>query len=466
MSNWWRFAGLFAVLLAARMCHVGILWPEEDLPLAAAAQMSNGRMLYLDAWFDKPPLLAAVHLLWGARDGWPIRLGGAIHAWIACFLGWLLARDWWGEREGWIAAGLLGFFLTFDTPAAVVPMAADLTLLVPHLAAILLARRGQAFWSGVAAGVGFAINTKAVFVAAACALWLPRSLPMLAAGFLAPNVLVSAWLVLGGAWQAYLDQVWRWPRLYAEHTFLDQPLRTGVVRTLNWTGFHAAAVLAALAYWLRSRDPERWRWLAWLAVSAAAVMLGLRFFPRYYFQVLPVIALAAARGFTLMPKRAAIAVALLLLIPAIRFGPRYGLLAADLIAGRQPQWSDIAMDQDSREASRIVRGMAQPGDTLLVWGFRPEMFVYTGLPAGSPYLDSQPLDGVAADRHLFDSTPTMPDWARENRANLRRYHPTFIIDGLGPYNPALGIDRFPDLAGWLKPYREAARTKGSIILRR
>ena len=39
------FLILFSVLAAARLCHVGILWAEEDLPMAAAAQMQAGKAL-------------------------------------------------------------------------------------------------------------------------------------------------------------------------------------------------------------------------------------------------------------------------------------------------------------------------------------------------------------------------------------------------------------------------------------
>src|SRR5439155_10325836 len=52
------FLLLFAGLLAARLSHSKILWAEETLPLAAAAQMEAGKALYRDIWFDKPPLLA------------------------------------------------------------------------------------------------------------------------------------------------------------------------------------------------------------------------------------------------------------------------------------------------------------------------------------------------------------------------------------------------------------------------
>ncbi len=48
---------LFLGVLAARLCHSGIVWVEEAYPAAAAIQILNGKMLYRDVWFDKPPLI-------------------------------------------------------------------------------------------------------------------------------------------------------------------------------------------------------------------------------------------------------------------------------------------------------------------------------------------------------------------------------------------------------------------------
>src|SRR5215472_7614135 len=124
------------------MAHVGILWAEETLPLAAAKQMPYGKALYRDIWFDKPPLLPAAYLLWGARPGWPLRLAGALYAWLACFLAYRFAGGFWGQAEARWAAALLALFLTFDTASAVLPLAADLLMLAPHLAAVYLAWRG------------------------------------------------------------------------------------------------------------------------------------------------------------------------------------------------------------------------------------------------------------------------------------------------------------------------------------
>jgi hypothetical protein len=457
------FLVLLAALAAARFCHNGILWAEEGLPLAAAAQMQQGQALYRDIWFDKPPLLPAVYLLWGARAGWPLRLAGALYDLLACGLAFLLARDLWGRREAHVAAALLGFFLIFDIPSAVTPLAADLLMLAPHLAAVWLAARGRAWWAGVAAGVAFLINPKGLIVTVVCFLWNPAAVIPLGLGFAAANGLAVLALWQTGALGPYYDQVWKWGRIYAGQTFVADPLRNALARTGNWFGFHATlAIAAGYAWWREPRRDVRLRWLGWILLSLVAVAAGLRFFPRYFFQLLPAMVLLGARGLCLMPRRQAAMVALVLAVPLVRFGPRYALLAA----GRSETWTDTAMDRDSRAAAARVAAVSRPGDTVFVWGFRPELYVYTGLPAAVRFLDSQPLTGVPADRHLTQSQPVDPASAREHRAELMRTRPTFVLDGLGLYNPALAIGAYADLAPWLAAYREIARTGQTVILRR
>jgi len=460
VSNRTLFLLLFAALLAARLCHTGILWAEESLPLAVAQQVERGQVIYRDLWFDKPPLLSLVCLLWGARDGWILRLAGTLYSLLACAIAWMFARDLWGEREGRIAAALLGFFFIFDIPASVTPLAADPLMLAPHLAAVWLAHRRRAFGSGVCAGIAFLINAKGAIAATVCVIWFPAGIVLFAAGFAAVNGVALGWLWWAGALGAYYQQVWQWGRVYAAVTFLADPVRNGAVRTLNWAGFHGALVAGA-AMALRDRK-LRVQWVAWLALSFGAVALGWRFFPRYFFQILPALVLLGARGLAVMPARYARVAALLLLIPLVRFGPRYVLLAA----GQSTQWADTAMDRDSHAAARLTKQLARPGDSLFVWGFRPDIYVYAGLPSGARFLDSQPLTGVPADRHLTQSAPVAPELAAAHRAELIRAAPTFVIDGLGPYNPNLAITRYPDLKQWLAQYREAGRSAQTIVYRR
>jgi hypothetical protein len=173
--------------------------------------------------------------------------------------------------------------------------------------------------------------------------------------------------------------------------------------------------------------------------------------------------LAAARGWALLvPRHRFLTIAALLVllaVPAVRFGSPYITLA------RGRTWSDLSTDRDSREISARLRELSHPGDTLFVWGFRPDIFIDSGLPAGTRFLESQPISGVLADRHFFSSVPSGAAFTPRNRAELVATRPTWVVDGLGPYNPAMSLARQPELAAWFNQYVEVTRTGFSILYR-
>lgn len=455
----WHWCLLALCAGATRLAHSGILWVEEAYPAAAALQMKHGLLFYRDFFYDKPPLSALVYRATGITQGVELRILGTLFVvWCA----WLMAdfaRERWGEAESRAAAWLTAFFLTFDTPSAVMALAPDLLFFVPHVAAVWLAWRRQRLASGVLCGIALLTNAKAVLLIPVC---------MAFAGGIAWPIPAAA-VVLGALpfWiPGYREQAWEFGGLYASDTFVAAPWREGALRTGGWLGFHAAlAIPAAWALW-RERD---WRWGLWLALSFASAVMGLRFFPRYYFALLPAAVLLAARGLQLLPRAARLASLALLLIPAVRFGPRF----FTLYSGGDAQWSDTAMNRDSRRVREAFARLAlnhPPAagteETVFVWGYRPDILVYLDRPLGAPFLDSQPLTGVLADRHLTSTHVTAPALARANRESLTRLRPTLVIDGLGRYNPRLAITEYPELAAWLSAhYRPWFSTDGSVIYR-
>ena len=72
---------------------------------------------------------------------------------------------------------------------------------------------------------------------------------------------------------------------------------------------------------------------------------------------------------------------------------------------------------------------------------------------------------MLADRHLFRSDALRAPFIEQNRRELMRSRPDIIVDGLGPYNASLGIEKYPDLAPWLANYELVSRTRSVVIYR-
>ncbi|MGQ9916292.1 MAG: glycosyltransferase family 39 protein [Bryobacteraceae bacterium] len=444
------------LLLLARLCHLHVLWVDEAYGIAAARRILEGAALYRDVWFDKPPLYAWIYLLWGAQTGWPLRLGGALFALLSCWLAFRAAAALFTPREGYAAAAALAFFLSFDHPFALIPLAPDLLLVPFAFATVWALAAGRATAAGLCAAAGLLANTKALFLLPLALVWHPRQWWRLFAAWAAGAA--AAWLLAWG-WE---EPVWIWGAAYSREALFPDPFRQAVLRTLNWSGFHFALIAAAALYFAH-REPYRLRLAAWIALGLAAVAAGARFFPRYYFALLAPLAITAGRGFQRIRTCWLTTVLLLSLgVPAARFGSRHlGVLFETPAAMR-----DLAMWTECWEAAAAIRARAAPGDTLLVWGYRPELNVLAGLPGATRFLDSQPLTGVLADRHLSDAHATFPELARRHRQELVRSSPVFVADGLGPYNPQLAISRFDDLRPWLARYELVAETPGFRIYRR
>jgi len=462
-------ACVIVALASFRLCHVNLLWADEDYHLAAAINVLDGKVPYRDFWYDKPPLCAAFYLLNAGFSGWPLRLLDVCYVLLACWFAYRLARSWWDPSEGWAAALLLAFFMTFYLPSTVIPFAADALMLVPHLAAVYAAFQKRALQAGFWCGIAFLFNAKGVVVLAVCLAWLFPEAVFVLLGFAVPTVaaLFAAWAT--GALPGYWEQVWRWGLIYAKGSPVTNPVALGFKRTVDWLGFHAALGLGAAFSFVRMPRGDRWKLASWLAFSFIAVCIGTRFAPHYFLQLLPAMVIPASRGVILawrQYRKAAFAIVSLLLVPLIRFGPRYAILAIDNIKHQQPQWSDTVLDVDSRRAADAIRALSRSGDTLFVWGYRPDMYVYTRMAPDGLFGDSQPLTGVPADRHLRIETPIYSARAEANRKQLARTKPTFIADGLGLLNPKLVPAAYPELRPWLTQYRLVARTRLTLIYRR
>lgn len=234
-----------------------------------------------------PLLFAVVLAVWFSR-GAP---AAALYITVASYAAYRFARSEWGKREGAIAAGLLAYFLCLTGPSS------EMLLIVPHLMAVHYAWRGRPWLSGLWCSAGLLLQFKAIFLAAVCGFWLHRFLPAFGAAVLTPQLL---------QWPGVRD-LW--------HPLL--PWRGALSHTSHWLAGQVAPLLAGA--WFLRQGPGRRRWLLWLAVAFVAVAAGAPFSPFSFYPVLPVVVLLASRGFVLLPRRWAVAISLLLVIPLLPF---------------------------------------------------------------------------------------------------------------------------------------------------
>jgi hypothetical protein len=431
---------LFALVLTVRLSHCRVLWIEEAYPLTAAIQMLHGRLPYADFWFDKPPLSAAFYLLFGALPGIPLRIAGALYVTFCAYLA--------SRLGGAYAAWLLAIYLSFGIPSAVMAIAPDLLLVAPHLAAVWLAQSGRPIAAGMVCGVALLIHTKALLILAIALLFAPNWRTL--AAFAATLPLHAA---LGAN---YWTQVWWWGRVYADNTFVKQPALEFIRRTSNWIGFHSAAVIGMLL----PAGKASWRDIAWVLLSCAALWPGLRFFPRYYFFLLVPCVVLAGRNLPSLPRLYRMFVLALLLIPIVRFGPRDVRLALG-----DDSWSDLALFRDSQSIAQHLNAHARPTDTLFTWGYRPDVDALSRLKGGTPYLESQPITCIFADRHLTTFKPLSGVGCEERARQLGEYAPAWIVDGLGPTNPLLALARFYPLGNYELVLRTPTATLYRLVRR-
>jgi hypothetical protein len=130
-------------------------------------------------------------------------------------------------------------------------------------------------------------------------------------------------------------------------------------------------------------------------------------------------------------------------------------------------------DSAGYEVVPRTRPQQRPSDYLFVWGYRPEIYYWSGLLPASRYLSTQPLTGVPADAQYVNGETRAilePETTRRARLELldelRAVRPKYIIDELGFFNASLAIEDFPELSEFLREYKNLGSTGRFLVYRR
>jgi hypothetical protein len=288
---------------------------------------------------------------------------------------------------------------------------------------------------------------------------------MLTVGFFA--VLGLATIVL---WkQGILRDAFYWT--IADHDVPHVFWQKGIVITLAFLGACLPLVIGAIMafpdqskIWAE-RTAERTALFGLLAASAIGAAAGARFYPHYYVQLIPPLALLAAPYYARLWSRA-MQPPRWLLRPAVT----YAWLALTVVAFSIEDWTALARRRVPSEAGRYLFTHSNPADRIFVWGQSSEIYLDAHRRPASRYITTFALTG-----NIFGGP--LPDVDTRNRIvpgsweNLQqdfaKHPPAYIIDLYSEPGAQYPAQQFPILAKLLaEHYQPVTRTADGVIYRR
>lgn len=360
---------------------------------------------------------------------------------------------------------------------------------------------------------------------------LLRVLGLALIGFVAGTLPFIVYLAATHSLTPYWTYVWVWGARYANYNSVMSTITLGLRTNLGYFALNSTFLITLIFVVVntikRARRFSRDRdtptapdiaarrvfvsdvtLLIWFAASYAGLSVGGRFYTHYFFQIMPVLSLIGASGlieiaaYTRTPgKLARRTVAALLVIgftiTVVRFHTRTVTLAGDWLRGKKGEatktWYHERLNREERMVAAQVRGLpdgavdslgpegirqdvrgesasAEAADYLFVFGYRPELYYWSGLLPASRYLIAQPLTGVPADaqyvngerRSILDETSTKAARA-QLISELNETQPKYIIDEVGFFNEALAILEYPELKEYMSSYKSLGSTGRFLV---
>jgi 4-amino-4-deoxy-L-arabinose transferase-like glycosyltransferase len=430
----------------------------------------NGRVPYIDLWNPKPPAVfyvyAAAMALFGQTVSALRLIDLLIAPPIALSLAWL-GRRWGGARVGLWAALLFAVFyftetfwtLTQNDGIALLPM----TLAVVCAVKAAEGKRRAAAWAlgaGLLAGWVFWFKYPFVLFAAALPLMagllaapevrhrLPGAAVVYAAGFSLVLLAGTGVLVSLGAWEALIESA-RVTSAYTARGFVPAEFSAAMSVALGyrWSHWGLLFLLAAagLAISLRRRERAAYAALAWLNAGLLIMLAQAKGYDYHWLPMLPPLVLFGARaidaGLVALARRLSVrfarlagwlaAGALLLALAGSTWGR-----ALPYVTGAQPlhdyyrgfQAGEF-IAEESQQVADFLRARVVPGDSLFIWGFRPEVYFLSQLNPATRFIFHFPL--------VAEWYP--PEWREENVE--------ILWAALPPYTLVLQVDYLPWVTG-------------------
>ena len=494
-SRQFRFAALGIILLTVAIRLPALLHPQpldsEAMYSVVANEIVDGGRPYADAVERKPPLLfwtyAAVFKIAGKFNWKALHLFALV--WTLCAMAglYVIGRELFDRNTGLIAAL---FYSVFQPWGLWSNLSADGEMLMnlPIIWAWAIAfrrnssrMRPELFAAGALLGAAFLLKQPAAIAAVPLGIYLllpsyraSRSLTrtnsiiqaaMLTAGFFA--ALGLATIILWKQGILHEAVYWTIAGNDVPHVFWQK----GVVRTL---AFLVACLPLVIGSIMACRDgdeiwagkmPERTALLGLLVASVIGAAAGARFYPHYYVQLIPPLALLAASYYARLWSRT-------IQPPNWLLRPRvtYAWLALTVITFSIIHWAGLAPRRLPSEAGRYLFTHSNPEDRIFVWGQKMNIYLDAHRRPASRYITTFPLTG-----HVFGGrvpgldirSRILPGAWSNLQQDFARHPPAYIVDvQADPKTAESPVSDFPILAKLLaERYQPVAHTAEGVIYR-
>lgn len=480
MKHWHILAGvLLAVVILAMPVLTYPLGRDQGEFATIGRGILDGKTPYTELWNPKPPAIFYVYAgamtLFGRTTEALRALDLLLYPVIGAALYWI-GRRLSGHRTGLFAALLFGAFYFTETFWTLTQN--DGIVLLPMVLAVICALRAaeshgwrETSWAFVAGALSayvvwfkypFAIFAGVVVAAyilsrQSTASTAPARLPMLEAAL----SFILGGLVIGfggigvlqaqGAWDALLESA-RLTSQYTALTFNWNDFREliGTALGFRWEQWGLLFVLAALwPFLLHLHDAHLRRWIMvilWLLAGLAIMLIQAKGYDYHWLPMLPPLVLLAAdtldrligffarRGLARSSEIPATFLTTVLLLALL--GTHQWRISGNYLTGREDRMAYYSRFQagefmagESQAVADYLTARNVPGDSLYIWGFRPEIYYLTHLRPPTRFIFQFPL--------VADWYPA--EWREENV--------DILWAALPPYTLVLQVDYMPWVTG-------------------
>lgn len=391
---------------------------DEGITGAVATAIRNGRILYQDAWDNKPPLLYLLYAFFNS-DQFFIRLASLILGVFTVIAFFFLAKTLFGEDKNqkkiaMISTGIFGFLFAIPLLEGNIANAENFMLLPIILSALLILRKKTNFkiffFAGLILGIAFLFKIVAIFDLAAFTVFTiilnfgdkekklnfirfikevaVKKYPIVL-GFVLP-ILFTSLFFLGSSFRYFLQGV-----------FLQNVGYVGYGNTfIIPQGFLILKILVLFGfiYYIYSRGNKFSKTLIficiWLAFSLFNTFFSQRPYTHYLLVSLPSISLLV--GLLVWEKKYKMQVGVLLIIALLIIFSKFSLSSKTLFYYQNfisftfdgKSVKDYRNFFDRRtpidyEVANYIKSKTTKEDQVFVWGNNAQLYKMTGkIPPG------------------------------------------------------------------------------------